>query len=124
MAPLACAGAFASQVARSDQKKMIAIGSIVGSIAAASRGGYYPYRASKAALNAVWRGFSLEHPELIAAVLHPGRMRTGMTRYDEAAWQTLASPEERATQLRRQIERLTPSDSGGFFSYAGKPLPW
>ncbi len=124
MAPLACAGAFAAQVARSGQKKMIAIGSIVGSISAASRGGYYPYRASKAALNAVWRAFALDHPEIIAAVLHPGRMRTDMTRYDEAAWQSLADPERRASELRSVIERLKPSDSGGFFNYAGKPLPW
>lgn len=124
MAPLACAGAFAAPVARSTQKKLIAIGSIVGSISAASRGGYYPYRASKAALNAVWRAFALDHPELIAAVLHPGRMRTDMTRYDESAWQGLADPERRASELRSVIERLQPSDSGGFFNYAGKPLPW
>ncbi len=124
MAPLACALAFAAQVARSDQKKMVAIGSIVGSISAASRGGYYPYRASKAALNAVWRAFALDHPELIAAILHPGRMRTDMTRYDEAAWQSLADADQRAGELKLQIERLKPSDSGGFFNYAGKPLPW
>jgi NAD(P)-dependent dehydrogenase (short-subunit alcohol dehydrogenase family) len=124
MAPLACAGAFVRQVARSREKKMVAIGSVVGSIAAATRGGYYPYRASKAALNAVWHAFALEHPEIIAAVLHPGRMRTDMTRYDQAAWDKLASPEQRAAELRSQIARLAPSDSGGFFNYAGKTLPW
>jgi len=124
MAPLACAGAFARQVARSGGKKMIAIGSIVGSIAAAAQGGWYPYRASKAALNACWRAFSLDHPELIAAVLHPGRMRTGMTKYDTKAWNSLVAPELRAAELRAQIARLTQADSGGFFNYAGKPLPW
>jgi NAD(P)-dependent dehydrogenase (short-subunit alcohol dehydrogenase family) len=124
MAPLALAGAFVEQVARSAERKVIAIGSIVGSIAAAARGGYYPYRASKAALNAVWRAFALDHPELIAAVLHPGRMRTGMTRYDQAAWPSLVPPEQRAAELRAQIARLTPADNGGFFNYAGKPLPW
>ena len=124
LAPLACAGAFAKQVVRSGEKKMIAIGSIVGSIAAAARGGYYPYRASKAALNACWRAFSLEHPELIAAVLHPGRMRTDMTRYDTAAWDSLVAPDVRAAELRAQIARLTQGDNGGFFNYAGKSLPW
>jgi NAD(P)-dependent dehydrogenase (short-subunit alcohol dehydrogenase family) len=124
MAPLACAGAFVQQVARSAQRKMIAIGSIVGSISAAARGGYYPYRASKAALNAVWRSFSLDHPEIIAAVLHPGRMRTDMVSYDKAAWASLVPPEQRATELRAQIARLEQADSGGFFNYAGKPLPW
>ena len=124
MAPLACAGAFVRQVARSREKKMVAIGSIVGSISAASRGGYYPYRASKAALNAVWHAFAIDHPEVIAAVLHPGRMRTDMTRYDEAEWHKLASPEQRAAELREQIARLGPADTGGFFNYAGRKLPW
>ncbi len=124
MAPLACAGAFVKQVGRSREKKMVAIGSVVGSISAATRGGYYPYRASKAALNAVWRAFALDHPEVIAVVLHPGRMRTDMTRYDEAEWHKLASPEQRAAELCSQIERLAPSDTGGFFNYAGKTLPW
>jgi len=124
IAPLACAGAFVRQVARSGEKKIIAIGSIVGSIAAATRGGSYPYRASKAALNAVWRAFALDHPEIIVAVLHPGRMRTEMTRYDQGAWDKLVSPEQRAAELRSVIARLTPSESGGFFNYAGKSLPW
>jgi NAD(P)-dependent dehydrogenase (short-subunit alcohol dehydrogenase family) len=124
MAPLSCAGDFAKQVARSGEKKMIAIGSIVGSIAAAARGGYYPYRASKAALNSVWRAFALDHPELIAAVLHPGRMRTDMTKYDKEAWNSLVSPDARGAELRAQIARLTKADSGGFFNYAAKSLPW
>jgi NAD(P)-dependent dehydrogenase (short-subunit alcohol dehydrogenase family) len=112
MAPLACAGAFVRQVGRSREKKMIAIGSIVGSISAAARGGYYPYRASKAALNAVWHAFAIDHPEVIAAVLHPGRMRTDMTRYDEAEWNKLASPEQRAAELCDQIARLGRALSG------------
>lgn len=124
IAPLVCAGAFLAQIARSRERKMAAIGSIVGSIGAAAKGGYYAYRSSKAALNALWRAFALDHRDVIAAVLHPGRMRTDMTRYDAAAWNSLTPPEERASELRKVIARLTPADSGGFFNYAGKALPW
>jgi NAD(P)-dependent dehydrogenase (short-subunit alcohol dehydrogenase family) len=124
LAPLACANALLAQVARSSERKMIAIGSIVGSIGAATQGGYFAYRSSKAALNSVWRAFALDHPEVITAVLHPGRMRTDMTRYDTAAWNALASPQERAAQLRQVIASLEPKDTGGFFNYSGKSLPW
>ena len=123
MAPLACAQAFLAQVRCSRERKMIAIGSIVGSIGAARVGGYYAYRSSKAALNSVWHALALDHPDLIAAVLHPGHMRTDMTRRG-AAWETLASPEEKAAQLRQVIASLKAADSGGFFNSSGKPLPW
>lgn len=124
MAPLVCAGAFLDAVARSRERKMLAISSLAGSIGAATKGGHYAYRSSKAALNAVWRSFALDHPEVIAAVLHPGRIRTDMMKFDQAAWNTLPLPEERAADLRRLIARLTQADSGGFFNHTGQTLPW
>lgn len=124
MAPLACAGAFLEQVSRSREKKMVAISSLVASIGASTSGGHYPYRASKSALNAVWRAFALDHPEVIAVILNPGRMRTGMTRYDRAHWNQLPLPEERARDLRKLIARLEPRQSGRFFQYTGESIPW
>ncbi len=124
MAPLACAGAFLGSVAQSNERKMVAIGSLVGSIGAATRGGIYTYRSSKAALNAVWRAFALEHPEVIAAVLSPGRMRTEMIRNETSGWDSLPPPGKTASELRNLIARLTQADSGGFFNHNGKTLPW
>ena len=119
MAPLALAGAFTAQVARSEQRKVIAITSRLGSIAANSEGGMYAYRSSKAALNAVWHSFALDHRELIAAVLHPGWVRTDMGGKSAAL-----GVEESVAGMRRVIAGLGKAESGGFFSYDGSPIPW
>ncbi len=119
MAPLALAGAFAAQVARSEQRKMIAITSRLGSMGANGEGGRYAYRSSKAALNAVWRSYALDHPEIIAVLLHPGWVRTDM-----GGSGALLAPEESVAGLRRVIAGLTKADSGRFYNYDGSPIPW
>lgn len=119
MAPLALAGAFHAQVARSEQRKMIAITSRLGSMGANSDGGLYAYRSSKAALNAVWRSFALKHPEIIAVLLHPGWVRTDM-----GGSGALLDPEQSVAGLRRVIANLGEDDSGRFYNYDGSPIPW
>lgn len=119
MAPLAVAGAFAAQVARSEQRKMIAISSRLGSIAANNEGGMYAYRSSKAALNAVWHSFALDHRELVVAVLHPGWVRTDMGGKSAAL-----GVEESVAGMRRVIAGLGKAQSGGFFNHDGSPIPW
>jgi NAD(P)-dependent dehydrogenase (short-subunit alcohol dehydrogenase family) len=119
MAPLALAGAFVGAVARSKERKMIAISSRLGSIAANNDGGLYGYRSSKAALNALWRSFALDHPEIIAALLHPGWVRTDMG----GAGAPLGA-EESVAGMRRVIARLGKADSGRLYDYQGESIPW
>jgi NAD(P)-dependent dehydrogenase (short-subunit alcohol dehydrogenase family) len=119
IAPLAVAGAFRAQVARSSERKVVAVSSILGSIGDNDDGGLYAYRSAKAALNAVWRSFAIDHRELIAVVVHPGWVRTDMG----GAAATL-SPSESISGLRRVIADLKPADSGSFFEYSGRTLPW
>jgi NAD(P)-dependent dehydrogenase (short-subunit alcohol dehydrogenase family) len=119
MAPLALAGAFHAQVARSAQRKAVAITSRLGSIAANNEGGLYAYRSSKAALNAAWHSFALDHRDIIATVLHPGWVRTDM-----GGQSAPLGPEESVAGLRRVIAGLGQADSGGFIGYDGKPIPW
>jgi NAD(P)-dependent dehydrogenase (short-subunit alcohol dehydrogenase family) len=119
MAPLALAGAFHAQVARSAQRKAVAITSRLGSIAANNEGGLYAYRSSKAALNAAWHSFALDHRDIIATVLHPGWVRTDM-----GGQSAPLGPEESVAGLRRVIAGLGQADSGGFFGYDGNPIPW
>ena len=119
MAPLALAGAFHAQVARSEQRKMIAITSRLGSMGANGDGGLYVYRSAKAALNAVWRSFALDHPDVIAALLHPGWVRTDM-----GGAGALLDPEQSITGLRRVIANLAKADSGRFYNYDGSAIPW
>ena len=119
MAPLALAGAFVGPVGRSKERKVIAISSRLGSIAANNDGGLYGYRSSKAALNALWRSFAIDHPEIVATLLHPGWVRTDMG----GAGATL-SPEESVAGMRRVIARLGKADSGRFYDYRGESIPW
>lgn len=124
VAPLACAAALLKPVARSRQRKMVAMSSGVGSIAGNSTGGKYAYRSSKAALNAAWHSFAIDHPEVIAALLVPGPLRTDMTRYDPGRWPSLPEPAANIAGLRKVIAGLTPAHSGGFFRFDGTTVPW
>jgi NAD(P)-dependent dehydrogenase (short-subunit alcohol dehydrogenase family) len=119
MAPLALAGAFRAHVERSAERKAVAISSRLGSMAANDSGGLYVYRSSKAALNAVWRSFALDHKGLIAAVLHPGWVATDM-----GGASAPVKPTESVAGMRQVIAGLTPAESGLFFGFDGERLPW
>lgn len=119
MAPLALAGAFRPHLERGTQRKAIAISSALASIGGNTQGGLYAYRSSKAALNAAWRSFAADHPQLIAAVLSPGWVRTDM-----GGPEAPLAPEESIAAVRQVIAGLTPAHSGGFYGHDGKPYPW
>ena len=123
LAALRLAAALMPQVARSAQRKMIAVSSMLGSMASNTSGGHYSYRASKAALNAMWRTLAVDHPEIIAVSISPGLLRTDMTRY-ETAWDQLNDPAPRVTALRAMIDGLTQADSGRALNYSGQTMPW
>lgn len=101
--------------------KVVLITSRMGSLADNTSGGYYGYRMSKAAMNAVGR--SLAHdlaPNGVQVVmLHPGFVRTPMTggRGD-------VDPAAAARSLLARIDELTPASSGSFLHANGSPLPW
>lgn len=95
------------------------ITSKMGSIADNKSGGHYAYRASKAALNAINRSLSLDHPWLATVVVHPGWVKTDMG--GEGA---PVAPEDSAAGIWRLLEGLTRKDSGTFLDYQGNALPW
>jgi NAD(P)-dependent dehydrogenase (short-subunit alcohol dehydrogenase family) len=118
IAPFLCAAAFLDHVARSRERKMIAISSGVASVGHINEGGRYAYRSSKAALNSAWRTFAFDHPQVIAAMLSPGRTRTDMN-------PDVAKPvDTTVTSLRRVIAGLTQEQSGAFLLYDGKAAQW
>lgn len=102
----------------------------VGSIGDNRLGGWYAYRASKAALNMVTRNLSIElkrrHHGLICVALHPGTVDTALSRPFQARVPAgrLFSPAQAARQLLDVIAGLEDSDNGGFFSWDGNPVPW
>lgn len=120
MAAYKMAEAFVDHVSASDQKKMIAISSTLGSIGK-GQGQQYAYASSKAGLNLVMHRLAVDlKPRGIAtAVYCPGWVRTAMG----GAAAALA-PSESVSGLRAQIAKLGPATSGGFFLYDGTPIPW
>jgi NAD(P)-dependent dehydrogenase (short-subunit alcohol dehydrogenase family) len=98
--------------------KLIAISTRMGSIEDNSSGGFLAYRSSKTALNMAWRNLSLD-TKAIAAVLHPGWVKTRM-----GGGGAPLEPEQSIAGMRKVIERLGPQDSGEFFGYDGSRIPW
>ena len=104
-----------------------ALSARVGSIGDNRAGGWYGYRAAKAALNQILRSGAIElarsHPQAIIAALHPGTVQTPLTaRY--LGRHPAVPPAEAARNLWAVIDGLTPAQSGGFFDWAGKEIPW
>jgi len=99
----------------------------VGSITDNRMGGWYSYRASKAALNQIVHGAAIEigrsHRQAVIAALHPGTVATAFTEgYDPSHGKT--APEEAARHLCDVMGNLSSDQSGGFYDYAGREIPW
>ena len=99
----------------------------VGSIGNNQLGGWYSYRASKAALNQIVRGAAIElsrtHKQSVCAVLHPGTVETSFTANYTGRHPTV-SADQAAQNLLAVLNRLTPSQTGGFYDYAGQEIAW
>ncbi len=119
VAPLMLTRALAARLHKGS--KVALITSRMGSIADNGSGGYYGYRMSKAALNAA--GVSLAHdlkPRGIAVVmLHPGSVRTEMTR-----GHGMIDADEAVRGLLQRIDELGLQTSGRFLHQNGEALPW
>ena len=107
-----------------------AISARVGSIGDNRIGGWYSYRASKAALNQFVRTAAIEfgrrHKNAVVAALHPGTTDTGLSEpfQDNVPDEQLFSVERTVGYMLSVIDDLTLDDSGGFFAWDGKPIEW
>ncbi|MGY6411198.1 MAG: SDR family NAD(P)-dependent oxidoreductase [Alkalilacustris sp.] len=104
-----------------------ALSARVGSIGDNRAGGWYGYRAAKAALNQYLHSAAIEiartHREAIVVALHPGTVATPLTRRYLGRHPAVA-PEEAAANLLRVLGGLEPAQTGRFFDWAGKEIPW
>jgi len=105
-----------------------ALSARVGSIGDNRLGGWYSYRASKAALNQVVRTAAIEvartHREAICVAIHPGTVATGLSAPFAKAGLELQTPAQAARRILDVLAGLTPADTGGFFDHLGQPVPW
>ncbi|TVQ29073.1 MAG: SDR family NAD(P)-dependent oxidoreductase [Geminicoccaceae bacterium] len=116
---------------RRDGKAVFAaLSARVGSIEDNQLGGWYAYRASKAALNQLLRTLSIElarrAPEAVCVGLHPGTVETNLSApfRSGVAADKLFEPSFAAARLLSVLDGLTAADTGGLFAWDGQRLPF
>lgn len=116
---------------RRDKKSVFcALSARVGSISDNRLGGWYAYRASKAALNMIIKTLAIEHgrrfKDCVILGLHPGTVDTDLSKpfQSNVPQGKLFTPEESALKLLSVIDDATFSDSGNLLDWAGKNIPF
>ena len=128
--PLLLAKHFHELLRGSEPTALVNLSARVGSIADNRLGGWYGYRSSKAALNMLTRGLSIElrrrAPQLVVAAIHPGTVATDLSApfRGNVPQDALQTPATAAARILSVVESLTGQDSGGFFAYDGEPIEW
>jgi len=99
----------------------------VGSIEDNRLGGWYAYRASKAALNMLVKTAAIElarqRPQARLLSLHPGTVISPLSQPFRGAANARPAAQA-AAELLKVVDASTAADSGGFFAYNGERLPW
>lgn len=121
VAPTILARKLKGHVAKSDQKKMAVVTSRMGSIGDNGGGGYIPYRASKAAVNAAWKSLAIDMKSdgIAIAMLHPGHVKTDM-----GGSNAPVTTADSAGGMRQRIDETDLSNSGRFVGYDGAAIIW
>ena len=114
---------------RSSSPLFIGISAKVGSIEDNRLGGWYSYRASKAALNMALKTLAIEWsfalPSCSVAALHPGTVASPLSEpFTNNQPKKLFSPNESASKLKLVIDNLTPEQTGRFWAWDGTEIPW
>lgn len=113
---------------RSGKAVFATLSARVGSIGDNRLGGWYAYRASKAALNQLVRTSAVElarrSPDAICVALHPGTVATSLSAPFAATGLTVHTPSEAASHLLSVVGKLTAEANGGFLDWRGQSVPW
>lgn len=101
--------------------KVVIMSSRMGSVGYNTTGSAYAYRASKAALNAMIKSFSIDVPEVSFVMCHPGRVESKLVKYKEEG---AISAEESVDGLLPLIRKWGKEDSGNFYDRFGESIQW
>ena len=106
---------------------MATLSAKVGSIGDNRLGGWYSYRASKAALNMLIKTAAIEvarsQSNSVLVALHPGTVSSRLSQPFRG--KTIGRPAHAAAaDMLGVLDKLTPADSGSFRAYNGAELPW
>ena len=116
----------------SDRAVIANISARVGSIGANEIGGWYSYRASKAAQNMFTRTLAIElgryrkSHQAICVALYPGTVKTSLSApfRSHVKEQDQFTPERAARQLMEIIDGLDKDDQGRFIAWDGETIEW
>ncbi len=112
---------------RQEPCRFAALSARVGSIGDNALGGWYSYRAAKAALNQFIHTAAIEvarsHPQAVVVTLHPGTVDTGLTQSHRGTHAAIP-PAEAAAHLLAVLQGLKPAQTGLFFDWQGAQVPW
>lgn len=121
VAPVIMSQAFASLLRHGSEPRIVNVSSDAGSFSRTAAGCSYSYPSSKAALNFMTRCMAadLNGAGIIVVSVHPGFVRTDM-----GGPGAHMAPEETVPVLLGVIDSLTLEQSGGFYNWDGKTVPW
>ena len=124
--PALIAKHFLPILPRTGRSVFAALSARVGSISDNRLGGWYGYRASKAALNQLIRTLAIEDKRRndrgIVVALHPGTVDTRLSRPFQQRGRDLFQPDRAAVQLLDVLDALKPTDSGKLFAWDGAEI--
>ena len=119
---------FLPRLARSGRAVFATLSARVGSIEDNRAGGWYSYRASKAALNQLVRSAAIElargNKGAVCVALHPGTVATSLSSPFAKTGLDVQTPAEAATRLLAVIDGLTPAQSGMLLDHRGERIPF
>ncbi|GAB2515079.1 hypothetical protein GCM10027188_17410 [Lysobacter humi (ex Lee et al. 2017)] len=129
-APILLAQALMPQLTHREPAVFASLSARVGSIGDNRAGGWYAYRASKAAQNQLMKTFAMEWtrraPRSICLLLHPGTVDTPLSAPFQARVPAgrLHAADAAAEHLLAVIAGCTPADTGRFLAWDGSDVPW
>ena len=129
MGPVLLAKALHHALAKKDHSVCLVLSARVGSVADNRLGGWYSYRASKAALNMLFRSYSIEvarNSGLQASLYHPGTVSTsGFKDYQSHLDPShIKQPMQSAKEIWKRLASIDSSDSGQLVDYKGDIIPF
>lgn len=117
---------FAPLLAHGERAIWAKLSARVGSIEDNRKGGWYGYRAAKAALNQLLQTSAIElarrRPALVVAALQPGTVRSALSR--PFVGETAMDPADSAQRLLAVLDGLSATGRAHFVDHQGQSIPW
>jgi NAD(P)-dependent dehydrogenase (short-subunit alcohol dehydrogenase family) len=130
LGPLLIAKHFQALLGHGERAVLANLSARVGSIGDNRLGGWYAYRAAKAAQNQITRTLAIElarrAAKLICVALHPGTVETNLSApfRGNVVAEKLFTPDQSAAYLLSVIAGLDQESSGRFYAWDGSEIPW